>query len=327
MINLLSLLKDTGAYKTVVGDKRRGTLSHAYLLLTADGDYLDEYLKIFSKAILCKNNEPCGECRQCKLVEQGAYADLYYYPKDGDSITAEEVTALIEESYIKPIEGDQKVFVISHAERMNLSAQNKLLKTLEEPPKGVHILIGATSEFPLLSTVKSRVKKLEIPAFTKEKLFDALIGEYPDDEKLIKAIACGDGTVGKAVALYSDDKLKSVTDTVIDVIVNMKSSSEVIDYSTKILAVSPDGGEFISVLELVLRDMLLIAEGQDGLTFDKEHKKQLRDAKNFSTGAILYALDSVAESYARKKFNANPTMLVEWLLFKILEGKYKWQKL
>ena len=57
---------------------------------------------------------------------------------------------------------------------MNASAQNKLLKTLEEPPKNVHILLGATSEYPLLATLKSRVKKLEIPPFDNQTIYKAL---------------------------------------------------------------------------------------------------------------------------------------------------------
>jgi DNA polymerase-3 subunit delta' len=327
MIDLLSLIKDTSAYRTVLGDKERDTLSHAYLLLTADGDYLDEYLKVFTKLMLCDAPSYCNECRVCRLVDEWSFADVYYFPKNGEAITAEEINTVIEESYLKPIEGKKKVFVLSHAERMNLSAQNKLLKTLEEPPAGVHILIGATSEFPLLPTVKSRVKKLELPAVSGEKLFDALKGEYPDKERLLKAIACGDGTVGKAVSLYSDEKLKEITDLVVDMLVNMKSSSQTLDYSGKILKLTPDPAEFISVTELMLRDLLLIRTGNESEVFSADEKSKLKRAEGFTEGAILYALDSIHECGKRKKFNANPTMLIEWLLMQILEGRYKWQKL
>ncbi len=327
MIDLLSILKGTNAYKTVLGDKKRGTLSHAYLILTADGEFLGEYLKLFSSLMLCDESEPCGKCRKCRLITEGAFVDLIGYPKSGESITAEEVTELIEESYVKPIEGDKKLFVINHAERMNLSAQNKLLKTLEEPPKGVHILLGATSEFSLLSTVLSRVKKLEISPFDKGALFDALIEDYPDDERLEKAIACGDGTIGKAVALYSSGKLREISALAQEILTEMKSSSEVLDYSTRVLKISENAEEFISVLELMLRDMLILSEKKQDLVFDKDGKTNLSGAKGFNTGAIIYALDSLAEARERKKFNATPTMLVEWILFKILEGKYKWQKL
>ena len=325
MIDLLSLLKNTGAYRTIKGEKENDRLSHAYLILSPDGDNLNEYLKIFAKLIVCKSEQPCGECRSCKLIENNAYSDVVFYPKNGQSVASEDVNELIEESFIKPIENDKKVFVLSQAQTMNASAQNKLLKTLEEPPKGVHILIGATSEFPLLPTVKSRVKKLEIPTFSKEKLFDALIGKYSDKERLLSAIACGDGTVGKAVKLYSDEGFKEITELVLDVLVNMKSSKDLLDYSTRILAVDVD--EFISVLELSLRDMLCCFEEREQLATQNQWTKKLKDAERFSRGAIIYALEKINEAQKRKKFNANPTMLIEWLLFQILEGKYKWQKL
>ena len=327
MIDLLSLIKDTSAYRTILGDKEKDTLSHAYLLLTADGDYLDEYLKIFTKLMLCSSPSFCNDCRVCRLIDDWTFSDVYYFPKNGDAVTAEDINAVVEESYLKPIEGKKKIFVLSHAEKMNLAAQNKLLKTLEEPPTGVHILIGATSEYPLLPTVKSRVKKLELPLISADKLFDALKGEYPDKEKLLKAIACGDGTVGKAVSLYSDKKLKELTDLVVDMLVNMKSSSQTLEYSGKIFKLDVDPAEFISVTELMLRDLLLINSGDESAVFSVSEKEKLKKAEGFTEGALLYALDSVRECGKRKKFNANPTMLIEWLLFKILEGKYKWQKL
>lgn len=327
MTDLLSLIKETGAYRAVEGDKKRGMLSHAYLLITADGANLDNYLKIFSKLIACKDGCACGECRACRLIDEGVYPDVYRFPKDGESITAEEVNLLIEESYIKPIEGDKKIFVLSHAENMNLAAQNKLLKTLEEPPKGVHILLGTTSEFPLLPTVKSRVKKIEIPAFTPEKLFNALKEDYPDEQKLKQAIACGDGTVGGVVSLYGDEKLSLVEDLVMDVLVNMQSSKDVLDYSIKISSNCQDISDFITVLKLTLRDLLVLTEGREGEVFNKSKISALKNVQNFCTGSIVYALEHAVEAEKRKKFNANQTMLLEWLLFKILEGKYKWRKL
>ena len=209
---------------------------------------------------------------------------------------------------------------------MNASAQNKLLKTLEEPPKNVHILLGATSEFPLLSTIKSRVRKLEIPAFDNQTVIDALKNDCTDIEKLKTAVFCSDGSVGNALSLYNDEKLSYTTDLVVDVLVNMSSSSQVLRYSTKILKSNIDISQFLSVLELLLRDMLVLSQGQEQLVNNKELKEKLKNAQKFNTGAILYALDTVIKAGQRKKFNMTPTMLIEWVLFQILEGKYKWQK-
>ncbi len=326
MIDLNALIKNTNAYKIIEGDKKAKRLSHAYLILTADSDMLKNYLKVFAKLICCDGDEPCNNCRVCSLIDSQMHPDVMFYPKTDGAIGVEDINSLIEESYLKPIESDKKLFVIVGAENMNASSQNKLLKTLEEPPKNVHILMGATSEFALLSTIKSRVKKLEIPPFDNKILIEALKDECSDYDKLCGAVGSGDGTVGKALALYGDSGLLSVTELAEDVICNMNSSSEVLKYSDKILQSKVDLNQFLSVLELMLRDMLLISQGKSQIAFNKGVAQRLQKAQKFNTGSIIYALESITEAQKRKKFNMNPTMLVEWLLFQILEGKYKWQK-
>ncbi len=326
MIDLLALLKNTSAFSIVKGDKSANRLSHAYLLLTADEDNLQEYLKIFAKVLCCNELEPCGVCRTCRLIEQESHADVITYPKGDKTISSEEVGELIEESFIRPIECDKKVFIIENAHTMNLSAQNKLLKTLEEPPRNVHIILGATNEFSLLPTIKSRVKKLEIPAFDSKTLIEALKDDCQDIKKLETAVACGDGTVGKAKALYNGNELAILTELVLDVLVNMQSSKDVLKYSTIITDKKVEISQFLSVLELLLRDMLILDQGQENLVSNKSVISELKNAQKFNTGSLVYALESVLEAQKRKKFNMNTTMLIEWLLFQILEGKFKWQK-
>ncbi len=326
MLDLTALLQNTNAYKTIKADKKANRLSHAYLILSQDGGKLEEYLKFFAKLIACENAYPCDNCRACKLIDQNAYSDVLVYPKNKESVLVEDISSLISESYVKPIEGDKKIFIISNAQTMNLPSQNKLLKTLEEPPRGVHILIGSTSEFPLLPTVKSRVKKLEIPAFTGEQLFNALKEDLFDEEKLTNAIACADGTVGKVISLYGDSNFEKAIETAVDTLINMKSSANVLDYTNKITSLSVDVGEFLSVLELLLRDMLVISQGKGELVTSKNAKYIMENSVNFSTGAIINAIEKINQAFERRKFNANGTMLIEWLLFQILEGKYKWQK-
>ncbi len=326
MIDFSSLIKKTNAFKIISGDKKANRLSHAYLVLTSDKEMLSEYLKFFAKVVACDSVEPCLECRVCSLIDKKSHPDVIFYPKEQESITSGEVNELIEESFLRPIESDKKVFVLLNAEQMNASAQNKLLKTLEEPPKNVHIILGATSEFPLLPTIKSRVRKLEIPAFDSQTIMDALKSECFDEDKLKTAVFCSDGSVGNALSLYNDQKLNSITDLVVDVLVNMNSSSQVLKYSTKILKTNTDLSQFLSVLELLLRDMLVLNQGQEHLVNNKELIKTLKQAQKFNTGAIIYALDTVIKAQQRKKFNMTPTMLIEWVLFQILEGKYKWQK-
>ena len=324
-MQLISLLKETSAYKTVVSDKSADRLSHAYLVVSSDAKMLGEYLKIFAKLILSDGG--LNDIRTERLIDGGAHPDVLTFPRSGESVLKEDVAAIIEESFYKPIESDKKIFLILNGESMNASSQNKLLKTLEEPPKGVHIIIGATSEYPLLSTVKSRVKKLVIPPFDKEKLFDALVCDYPDEEKLKQSIACGDGTVGTALALYKDEYLSDTVALCEDVFINMKSSRSVLEFSNRIAGLKDGVKGFISVLNTLCRDYMLYLNGEESAVFNKSALERIKTAEGFNKGAIVYILGKILEAEKRLSANVNPQAAIERLLFDFLEGKHKWQKL
>ena len=321
MVNLLRLIENTGAYKTVKSDKAANRLSHAYLILSADKDNLGEYLKLFAKLILG------GDARADRLISEGIHPDVLTFPINGDAVLKEDVAALIEESFLKPVESDRKLFIINHGESMNASSQNKLLKTLEEPPKNVHILIGATSEYPLLTTVKSRVKKLTVPPFDAETLIGALTDDCPDTERLKEAVSCGDGTVGKALALYGDENLSETVELAVDTYNNMLSSRNVLEYSDKITGKNCGIKEFLSVLELINRDNLLYLSGAEDAVFNKNLLSRIKGAQGFTLGAVIYAAEKIAEAERRLAANGNPQAVLERLLFAILEGKHKWRKL
>ena len=119
--------------------------------------------------------------------------DCVFYPKDGDKIKTADSDDLVSKTIVKPIENDLRLFVLCGAENMTAEAQNKILKTLEEPPENVCILIGASSDATILPTVKSRVKRLDIPPFSDSEIEDALKEEYPDAKKRESAIALGGG--------------------------------------------------------------------------------------------------------------------------------------
>jgi DNA polymerase-3 subunit delta' len=219
----------------------------------------------------------------------------------------------------------KKVFVILNAQEMNAVSQNKLLKTLEEPPKNVHIIIGATSEFSLLPTLLSRVRKLEIPRLSKDVLVDAL-ADCGDRSMVIEAVSCSDGTVGDAVALLEDENISATIDAVVDVLTCMKSSKDVLEYSVKVNALKGGLVQFLSVLSIALRDILSGLCGKEDKIINPSVYERVKDNSGFTLGSCVYALEKVSESLKRKKFNANVTMLIEWVLFQLLEGKFKWRK-
>lgn len=326
MIDYKYLLQDTNAYKIVKNDCEQAKLSHAYLIINPDQKNLVNYLKEFAKLIVCEEKKGCGECRNCKLIEKNSHSDVLFFPENGETVLTNDIVKLIDESFYKPIEGDKKVFVVYLAHTMNAQAQNKLLKTLEEPPKGVHILLGATNEFSLLPTIKSRVKKLEISGFSNKKLIDCLSKECSNLTLLERAVKMGDGTITKALSLYGDENFLETSNLVEELLSNMKSSREVLEYSQKVLALKGDLDEFLSILELYFRDLLMHYCGKDQLINNTQILDSAVLENGYNASSIILAISKIEEARKRRNFNANETMLVEWLLFQILEGKHKWQK-
>ncbi len=326
MVDFLSVFKKTSAYKTLVGEKKADRLSHAYLLVTPDGENLIEYLKICAKIILCKESEVCGECRTCKLIDSNTLTDLKTYPQDGESVLVKDVSDLIEESFIKPIEAEKKIFIIDQAQTMNIQAQNKLLKTLEEPPKNVVIIIGTTSEYPILPTIRSRVKKLTMQALPDDVVISALQDEFEDLELLKSAVYSGDGTLGKAVKNYNDPAFIEMRAVVLDTLINMKSSKNILEYSTKISGLKFDTDDLLDAFELLIKELLYLRQGKKDLIKSKEIIDKIDEFNEFSLGAVVSSLEKITEARKRKKFNVNSATVIEWLLFQILEAKYKWRK-
>ncbi len=326
MVDYKGLLVNTGAYKIFESDFIKGKLSHAYLLLHSDGLALQEFLKIFSALIVCENKTACLGCRKCNLVLSGVHADVLSYPKDKKGLVVADVNSIIEESVIKPIESNKKIFLIFGAENMNATSQNKLLKTLEEPPENVVILMGATSDSPLLPTIKSRVKRLEIGAFSQESLYSAIQDGSFDEESLKNAINCSNGTVSDAIFNYESRDMSSVYSFAVETINSMQSSRDVLTFVSSFFAKKMDVDIFLSALAVIFRDMLVALEGKENLVKNKDVYNKVKDAKGYTRGALINAIEKINQAENRKKFNANGQMLVEWLFFQILEGKYKWQK-
>ena len=306
------VIRNTNAYKIIYGEKKRGELSHAYLIVCPDGVMLKTYMKLFASLIMCENDGACGECRPCRLIDKEAYADCNFYPKDGDKIKTADIDDLVSKTIIRPIESDIRMFVLVGAENMTAEAQNKILKTLEEPPRNVCILIGATSDNALLPTVKSRVKRLDVPPFSDGEIRRALGDEYPDKAKLESAIALGGGKIGSVIKAYTDGNAEKMQAFCREVLFSMRSSKDVAKYSSKI---NKDNiKDFISILKSEVANLLV-----------KDNRKA--GDYGYVTGALIAISDMLSEKERALYYNANAVMVADSVLLAILGEKYKWQKL
>ena len=170
------LIKNSTAYKIFCREADAGRLAHAYMLSFEDGANLREALKIFAlKYFSTAAEERCGG-----QIMREVYPDCKIYPEPGKKFNAEAAVALIEDSAMRPTVGEKKLYIISSFEDCSPIVQNKLLKVIEEPPAGVGFILGATTLSPVLSTILSRVRLLEIAPFTQQQIFEAVWNEDSD---------------------------------------------------------------------------------------------------------------------------------------------------
>lgn len=317
-MNVYSLLKNTNAYKIFQKEIKGGTLSHAYLLVCDDESSLLDYLKVFATALMCKEVEPCGACRDCKLILQGLHTDVMTYPK-GKKIVVSDVDDLVEKSFFKPLEGDKKIFILNGVCSMTVQAQNKLLKTLEEPPANTYILMGATSTYSLLPTVLSRSKHLDIPPFSNDSLKRFLKNQGYNEEKLNSVLTVANGKLGEAIRRFNEDNAEFEMNLAKSVLLELKSSKQVAEFSSKIEKANLS--DFVSCLAEFTRQC--IVAGACGSAKDSSAQKVLNE---ISVGALIYISDKIRDAEKKLYFNGNRVAVIDGLLFAVLEGKFKWSK-
>lgn len=316
-----SLIKNTKAYEIFSGDKKNGTLSHATLIVCDDSELLETYLKVFCKTLVCESETFCDNCRVCRLIDSKQYEDVKFYPESGKILT-KDVDDLVERSYLKPLESDKKVFVLVNAQEMNAQSQNKLLKTLEEPPKNTYLIIGATSTYTLLPTLLSRVKKLEILPFLDEEIVNALCDEFDDLPKLKSAVAVSGGKVSEAIKKYQGEEIKETEDLVFQIFTKMKSSKDVAFYSSKIS--KENIKDVLGVSSRLISELLRYKSNYKDVKFTFTNVEAVADG--YTVGSLLHFSEKIREIEKNLYFNGNAQVAADSLLFGLLEGKYKWSK-
>lgn len=195
--------------------------SHAYLLLGAPQIGKSTLARAFARALLCTGEgpRPCHRCRHCQLIARNAHPDLQLFqPKkklpnkdeevvdriDG-SILRPQADILVHEAALRPLEGRYRILLIQDAHRANEVFQNKVLKTLEEPPPNTLLLLTALDRGSLLPTIVSRCQVLDLRPLDTATVEDALRRGWQvnQEQAALYARLCN-GRLGWAVDQLAD---------------------------------------------------------------------------------------------------------------------------
>lgn len=265
-------------FKNIIGNReakeylknsiKEGNILHSYLFLGTDGIGKKMIAKEFAKNILCNNTEEeICTCKSCTYFLSDNHPDFFLINDEGETIKIDQIRKITEKVIEKPIISDKKVYIINNAEKMTKEAQNCLLKTLEEPPEYVVIILISSNENVILNTIKSRCMMLKFKDISEEDLrkFATEILDYEDlTDNLLKSFG---GSIGRAINLKENSKkyislenfVKSLSKgDIIDIMVSAKiiydkeNINDILDYLTVCLFdVSRENKQYLNCIKLV----------------------------------------------------------------------------
>ncbi len=321
----MSILANSRAYKDIDNDIATGNLSHAYILFSGDQIAVERLFFMIAERISCLMGG-CGECNTCSLILSGAHPDVKFY--DGTKMRVEEdVEPLIESTLLYGAMQDKKLYFIKNAEKLSVGCQNKLLKTYEEPPQNVTIFLASATDSALLPTIKSRAKKLYLPAFSTEEIVEEMLEEgFSQDEAELVASAAG-GSYTRALKLAADEKYAEQYAEVFRVLVETQRSADIVKVLGQELFSKDNLATTLDFIEIILSDVLIVAAKGDRRTISTMKTDELEViSRGFSPLAVAEAIRAVARAREKLALNLNNTTIAEALLYEILEARYKWQR-
>jgi DNA polymerase III subunit delta' len=167
--------------------------SHAYLFRGPRGAGKRVAARAFAAEILASAAEDAEDARRRALLDPSPHPDLVWLAPKGAQHLVEEVRErVIRAAAYRPYEGGKRVFVIEAAEAMRDESQNALLKTLEEPPEFVHLILLSSEPAALLETVASRCQAVDFAPLPVEAVEAALAGDDPDEVAAVARLSAGD---------------------------------------------------------------------------------------------------------------------------------------
>lgn len=291
----------------------KNTLSHAHLIAGEDGVGKGKLANILAKFIL--NGYLDRE-----------YVDIINYSSEKSSFGVDDVRDIIEEVYKKPFEKDKKVIIIHEGNKLTIQAQNALLKTIEEPPKGVYIIILCESLELILDTIKSRCEIYKLKPLTKSELYEYIkIKKFNYYENEIKsAIAFSEGVPGRIDRYFNDDKLRELRNNIVILIKNLNKNDleAILQQEESFSNLKNDKEEVLNIFGLFIRDILINKEIENEefiINSDKlEDIKEL--TKEMSFKKLNNMIKTIEEARRNIKSNVSWGMTLRVMLIGFMEG-------
>lgn len=243
---------------------KSGRLAHSFLIYGEKGLGKKEIAMYMAKALLCEKNTgiPCGKCRSCSNAASKAHPDLIFPEKSGklETYSVETCRYVRTDSYVKPNDGERKVYVFSDCSDIQTAAQNAMLKIIEEPPDYAYFIFTAESKEVFLPTILSRVISLPATLCTENECARILEDRGFDSEQIKEACLSFGSNAGMCIEYIQNENLRNT------VALTRKAAESIIkrdEYDFLVAAADPllkDRGAalmFLRMLDNIIRDSVV----------------------------------------------------------------------
>lgn len=316
-------------------------VSHAYIINGPDKSGKMMLAEAFAQTLQCEKLtetiaaaggdgaavEACMECHSCKQAVGRNQPDIIYVKHEKpNTISVDDIrTQVNNDIVIKPYSSKHKIYIIDEAEKMNVQAQNALLKTIEEPPAYAIIILLTTNADAFLQTILSRCVTLNVKVVADEKIKKFLMSKYqvPDYQADI-CVAFAQGNVGKAIQLASSEDFNELKAAVLQLMKRLKDI-DIYEMGEAIKQISEYKlaiNDYFDLMMIWYRDVLLFKATGDvnGLIFKDEVYDIKRQAEKSSYNGIEEILKALRKAQVRLNANVNFDLVIELLLLTIKEN-------
>ncbi len=334
---VLSDFQGQGAlYDGLIRTLDEGTYVHAYLISGASGMGKRTLARLIAQHLLCTGDKkPCGQCPACIQVREGNHPDVITITpgkpvspdvKAGMSgIPVDEIRHVIGIVGQHTFVGGRRVVIIERAEKMNPSAQNALLKTLEEPLAGTVFLLLSESPELLLPTIVSRCRALKLHPWPDSVILNALRCHGVDGDMAKRALSVSGGSIGRAISVAADEAYWQRRQDVMQDFFGISARVDILKVSTAWKDRKDESDALLNDVEDMLRTLMLVRFGkQDNAVISDFPEPWQRLAREGELSAFMKLMDAVRDARRMRMNQVTWQAVVEQLLLSLMEEKSKW---
>ena len=262
-----------------------GRERHAYLFTGPSGIGRRTLALRFAQSLNCIKpavpGQPCHTCTTCKRIEQMQHPDLVVVQAEheGETLKIDQVRELQHTLSLSPYEGRYRVALILRFEEAHNSAANALLKTLEEPPDPVVVILTANNAENLLPTIVSRCEVLRLRSLSMDETARGLQTLRGMPVEISERLAhISDGRPGYAIRLYEEPKLYERRQSWLEELIQLLASSrrERFAFVRRVVEDKEGLRDELQVWLTFWRDVLICTSGMIGSITNVDYSSQIQ---------------------------------------------------